>query len=62
LLFTFALAFSLAMPVSHRHWGATPAPKAEKKKKAKKAKKEKKADKTAAAPTQYSCSEFRRSG
>jgi hypothetical protein len=52
LLFTFALAFSLAMPVFAQDTGAaTPAPKAEKKK-AKKAKKEKKADKTAAAPTQ----------
>jgi hypothetical protein len=53
LLVTFALAFSLAMPVFAQDTGAaTPAPKAEKKKKAKKAKKEKKADKTAAAPTQ----------
>ncbi|MGO8736222.1 MAG: hypothetical protein ACLQVM_25905 [Terriglobia bacterium] len=50
LLFTFVLAFTLAMPVFAQDTGAAAqAPKAEKKKKAKKAKKEKTEKK---APTQ----------
>ncbi len=42
LLFTAALAFSLAMPVFAQDTGSQEAPKAEKKTKEKKAKKEKK--------------------
>lgn len=55
LLFTFALAFSLAMPVFAQDTGAAAqAPSTEKKPKAKKAKKEKKpkADKTTTPPAQ----------
>ncbi len=52
LLFTAALAFSLAMPVFAQSTGSQDAPKAEKKqKKEKKAKKEKK-HKSAEAPKQ----------
>lgn len=56
LLFTFALAFSLAMPVFAQDTGSQEAPKAEKKekkaKKAKKSKKEKKSEKMDEAPKQ----------
>ncbi len=55
LLFTAALAFSLAMPVFAQDTGSQEAPKAEKKtkeKKAKKEKKEKKEKKTEEAPKQ----------
>ncbi len=55
LLFTAALAFSLAMPVFAQDTGSQEAPKAEKKtkeKKAKKAKKEKGEKKAEEAPKQ----------
>ncbi len=58
LLFTFALAFSLAMPVFAQDTGSQEAPKAEKMgkekkaKKAKKSKKEKKSEKMDEAPKQ----------
>jgi hypothetical protein len=53
LLFTFVIAFSLAMPVFAQDTGSQEAPKTEKKTKKTKATKTKKAKKTtSAAPTQ----------